>query len=411
MPQTNIPSGSNLAVKAFSVALFTKMARAATFHRRMTGAAPKDSDAARQLKAQTTDSGMPIVEIRDLAKGAGDRATYDIIDILTGKPVMGDKRLSGKMMPLEFGTQEIKLDQMRAGVDPGGRMTRKRTKHDLRKLAMANLLGYNATLMDNITQVHLAGARGTQNARDWHLPLESDPDFADIMVNDIAPPTFNRRFVAGDDAFGDSMTSDIDNTMALSLTVLDALRTAVDESEYPLQGVKIPNYSTDDDEPLYVLRVSPIGYGQLRATSTDKDWNTLTSNAIQARSMSKHPIFGNGDLLWRNILIKQTRRSIRFDIGTSVAEYTDASTLGASANTVQFDRAILLGAQALAVAYGSDDRNGYHLNWHEEETDHGNRVETSTSIIKGCRKLTFTLDGVTTDHGVVALDHYSGPAA
>lgn len=410
MSQIQIPVGDPKAVKAFSVATFTKMARAASFKNKMTGPAPKDGDAARKLKGTTTAPGYPIVEIRDLSKGAGDTASYDIVDILSGKPVMGDKRLSGKMMSMKFGTQNIRIDQMRGGVDPGGRMTKKRTLHDLRMLSMANLQGWNVNMMDNATLVHLAGARGFQTGKDWSsVPLESDPDFAEILINPVMPPTYNRRWIAGT---GNGLSSTLDNTDKLTLGVLDALRTGIDESEYPLQGIKLEGDDSDEEDPLYVMRVSPTGYQQLRDTSTDKDWNTLVSSAVTRASVSKHPLFRNGDLLWRNILIKKTRRSVRFVTGSPVREYAaDGTTINSVTAPVGFDRAVLLGAQALAWAYGADDSedgSGYHLSWHEEKTDHGNRVEISTSMMCGAQKLWFELDGVRTDHGCVAVDHYNG---
>lgn len=409
MSQIQIPVNDPKAVKAFSVALFTKMARANSFKNKMTGKAPKDSDASRKLKAVTTAAGMPIVDIRDLSKGAGDTASYDIVDILTGKPVMGDKRLSGKMMSMKFATQQIRIDQARGGVDPGGRMSRKRTLHDLRMLSMANLQGWNVRHWDNLTLVHLAGARGFQGGKDWgSVPLESDPDFAEIVVNAVMPPTYNRRFITGS-GLGKAVSSALDNTDKLDLDAIDGLRTEIDESEYPLQGVQLEGDDSDDEDPLYILRVSPTGYQQLRDTVTDKDWNTLVSSAVTRASISKHPLFRNGDLLWRNILIKKTRRSVRFRTGDAVREYAaDGTTLNTVAAPVGFDRALLLGAQALAWAYGSDEQSGYHLAWHEEKTDHGNRVEVSTSVMCGARKLTFDLDNVLTDHGVVALDHFNG---
>lgn len=407
--QTQIPVGDPKAVKAFSVALFTKMARAASFSNKMTGPAPKEGGAARNLKASTTAAGYPVVEIRDLAKGAGDSASYDIVDILSGKPVMGDKRLSGKMMSLKFGTQNIRIDQMRAGVDPGGRMTKKRTLYDLRMLSMANLQGWNVTQKDNATLVHLAGARGYQVGKDWSsVPLESDPDFSEIMVNPVVPPTYNRRFVVGS-GLGNALTAQLDNTDGLSLDALDELRTSIDESEYPLQGIRLEGDDSDEEDPLYVMRCSPTGYQQIRDSSTDKDWNTLVSAAVTRASISKHPLFRNGDLLWRNILIKKTRRSVRFNTGSVVREYqANGTTVADAIAPVGFDRSILLGAQALAWAYGSDEESGYHLSWHEEKTDHGNRVEVSTSVMAGAQKLSFELDGVKTDHGVIGVDHYNG---
>lgn len=403
MPSTNIPAGDPRAVKKFSVGLFTKLSRRKTFRNKMTGPIPKQGDAARNLR-QETSSGYPIVEIRDLSKGAGDKVSVDIIDIVTGKPVMGDKRLSGRMMNLKFASQEITINQTRGGIDPGGEMTQQRTVHDLRMLAMANLEGWNNTLMDNMVQVHLAGARGFQTGRDWNIPLESDPDFNDIVVNTVAPPTHNRRFIPGT---GIGTTSDIDSSDTMTLETIEDLRTVIDESEYPLQGIRLEgDKAVDDEEPMYCMYISPRQYNQLRESSSNQDWNTLVSNAVTRQKIADHPLFGSGDLMWRNILIKKSRRVIRFPSGREVREYGSpgsASVSTATANT-DVDRAIVLGAQALGCAYGQHSRSRYYINWHEEETDHGNRMEVSTSLMNGHRKLTFELDGEKTDHGVWVVD-------
>jgi len=412
MSSQYIAPGSGLAVKVYSAALFNRMARKPTFRSRNTGPAPKEGAAAAKLKRTTTSPGMPIVEIRDLAKGAGDRAQYDIVDILQGKPIMGDRRISGRMMKMDFSTEEIVINQYRGGVDPGGRMTKKRTIYDLRKLAMANLDGWNNNMMDNIALVHLAGARGFQTGRDWSsVPVESDPDFADILVNEVVPPSYNRRFLAED---GSTSGAQIDSGDVLTLDVIDSVRTGIDESEYPMQGIQIESgdyNSSEDDGPLYVMYVSPRGYSQIRDTNTDKDWNSLVSAAVTRANMSKHPIFGNGALYWRGIVIKQTNRVIRFPTGSAMREFaSDGTTINTVTTAVGVDRAIVLGAQAMVCAFGSDEASGYHLNWNEEVTDHKARVEISTSIIGGWKKLRFKIDGVYTDHGVVTVDHYNGIA-
>ncbi len=408
MPSQYIPARSPLPAKKYSAALFTRMTRENTFRSRNTGPVPKEGQAASQLKGTVSSPNYPIVELRDLAKGAGDRAQYDIIDILSGKPIMGDRRLSGRMMTMNFSTEEVVINQYRGGVDPGGRMTKKRTIYDLRRLAMANLQGWNNRMMDNIIQVHLAGARGFQTGKDWDsVPFESDPSFAEIMVNDVVPPSFNRHFFAEEGA--DSI-ADLDNTDVLTLDTIDQLRTSLEESEYPLQGIKMPGIETDDDTPMWVLYVSPRGYQQLRDANTDKDWNSLLAAAVTRASMTKHPLFGSGDLFWSGILIKKRSRVIRFPTGSNVREYDAAGAIQTVQTAVGVDRAILLGAQALILAYGSDENSGYHLNWNEEVTDHKNRVEISTSIIMGAKKLAFTLNGVRTDHGVAVLDHYNGIA-
>lgn len=406
MSNTIVATNSALAVKLYGGALFTRLTRRNTFRGKLTGPAPKDGDAASQLKGNTS-SGFPVVRMTDLSAGPGDRLSYDIVNTARGKPTMGDRRLAGRMMKLDFASQDIVINQSRFGIDAGGRMTRKRTVWDTRKISMANLYGINNRMLDQLICTHLAGARGYDNGLDWAVPLASDPDFADICVNPVVPPSYNRRYI-GSVGFG--TTSQIDSTQKLSLKVLDDLRTYIDGSDYPLQSCDLADdgYVHQEDDPLYVLVVSSIGYNQLRATSTDKDWNTLTSNAIRMEQMTKHPLFGNGALYWRGIVVRQAPRPIRFYTGSSVSEYTSAGVLQTATATAGFDRGLLLGAQALAEAWGSDSGSGMPIKWYEQKVDHDNILEVSTSMIGGYRKLTFALDGVTTDHGVWAIDYANG---
>ena len=71
----------------------------------------------------------------------GDRVTVDLFNILQGLPTMGDRKISGRMMSQTSDTMEVTVNQMRGGVDPGGRMTQHRTVYNLRTIVRANLVG------------------------------------------------------------------------------------------------------------------------------------------------------------------------------------------------------------------------------------------------------------------------------
>ncbi|EDT3088982.1 DUF4043 family protein, partial [Salmonella enterica subsp. enterica serovar Newport] len=67
------------------------------------------------------------------------------------------------------------------------------------------------------------------------------------------------------------------------------------------------------------------------------------------------------------------------------------------------DRAMLLGAQALANAYGQ--RNGGHFNLVQKKTDMDNRTEIAIDWINGLKKIRFEdKTGRMQDHGVIAVD-------
>lgn len=403
MGQTVIGTNHPQARKLYSVALFAATQRMNSFRKNLIGPAPKQSDAERKLKGQTSPD-YPFVQVNDLSKTAGDKVSVDLFNVVRGKPVMGDKKLAGRMMGLTSSSMDIQINQTRGGVDPGGRMTQQRTLNNLRGIAKANLASWNSRLDDQLCLVHAAGARGFQDDADWVVPLESDPDFGEIVVNSIKPPTSNRRLFAGDA----TSAANIDSADILSLNDIDRIRTTIDELPFPLQPIKLKGDPAADEDPLYVLFVSPRVWHQLLIDSTGQNIRDFHANAHARSQGFKHPLFMGNVGMWNGILVKKTYRSIRFPTGSNVVEVDAALNETTVQTTVDVDRSILLGAQALGIVFGRHSKTGYYYNWHEEETDHGNTVEFSTASMAGKAKLRFDdPDGVPTDHGVITIDSHA----
>ena len=123
MAQTNVASGSNLALTQYSVALTAQLIRAPGNLNSMTGPAPKQGDAEATLKLQT-DPGMPFVRVADLGTSPnGDKVTVDAFDVVSGKPIMGDRNAEGRGQPLSSSSFEVKIDLATFNVDAGGKMS------------------------------------------------------------------------------------------------------------------------------------------------------------------------------------------------------------------------------------------------------------------------------------------------
>lgn len=406
---TNIPVGSALARKVYSVGLFTRVQHAPGFMNLISGEMPKEGSFAAKAKGQTSPD-YPIVKAGDLAKGAGDTVSIDLFNILQGKPVMGDKRIEGRMMQLTYSSMDVRIDQVRGGSDSGGRMTQKRTVHNLRNISMAGLQAWMQRLEDQTALVQLAGTRGSQQTSDWVVPLQADADFGEIMVNPVKAPTKNRYFAANDA----TTPADIGTNDALTLQDIDRIVAQLRESPVVMQSVKIKGDDRAWNDPLWVMFVTERQWLYLQSRTSQTTWRQAMQNAFERKSGGlKHPLFDAYEtIMWNGMLIKRMNRyAIRFAAGDSVVTDTGgADGLTYTESTVQtaqpVDRAIIVGAQAMAKAYGKS-ASDYFYDWSEKEVDHGNSIETVAASMTGSAKIRFKIDGADTDFGVAVVDSYA----
>ena len=406
---TNIPVGSALARKIYSVGLFNRVQHAPGFMNLLAGEMPKEGSFAAKAKGQTSPD-YPIVKAGDLAKGAGDTVSIDLFNILQGKPVMGDKRIEGRMMQLTYSSMDVRIDQVRGGADSGGRMTQKRTVHNLRNISMAGIQAWMQRLEDQTALVHLAGSRGSQQTSDWVVPLQSDSDFSEIMVNTVKAPTKNRYFAANDATGPD----DIGTNDALTLQDVDRIVAQLRESPVVMQSVKIKGDDKAWNDPLWVMFVTERQWLYLQSRTSQTTWRQAVQYAFERKNSAvKHPLFDAYEtIMWNGVLIKRLNRyAIRFAAGDSVVKDTGGSDgLTYTESTVQtaqpVDRAIIVGAQALAKAYGKS-ASDYFYDWSEKEVDHGNSIETVAASMTGSAKIRFKIDGADTDFGVAVVDSYA----
>lgn len=367
---TNVASGSNLALTQYSTAVTAQIVRAPGNLNAMTGPAPKQSDAEAIMKQQTS-SEMPYVRITDLSTDPkGDKVTVDAFNVVGGKPIMGDRNAEGMGKPLSSSSFDMKIDLATFNVDAGGKMARQRTRHELRRLARSAVAGYFPRLIWQRAMVHQAGARGMQIGSSWDLPMQSDPDFAEIMVNPLQAPTFNRHLVINGSNLtrGGAQLASIASTDKWKLSVLDNLALYLESLDTKLPSPKFYGDEQATDAPLKgVLMLSPGSYNDLITDLTAG--NNLRSYQAQVEQRQKYAkdsaVFRGECGIWRGILVKKVEHTIFFNAGNTVKHVTAGNRLTGAETDVtvnaaigagnQVERAVLLGAQALARAEGASN--------------------------------------------------------
>ena len=418
MAETNVASGSTLAVKHYSAALFANTLKGSTAIDSLVG--PVEPSAAMQKVAGQTNPGMPIVRIDNLTKTAGDVVSLDLVDTVGGEPLMGDVNREGRGSALSFSSMEIKVDLSSKVIDAGGSMSQQRTKHQLREIALAQLSGYFPRLDAQETLVHLAGARGSQTGSDWTIPTQSAPNFASILVNPVKAPTYNRHFVVnganltqGGQQLGSIVSSD-----SLRLAHLDLLRKKLDDMDQPLQSVKLSGDRAAQTSKMWVFLATPNQYSILL---TEGSLRAFQQNAINRAAYfdCRHPLFAGEVGMWNGILVIKNERAIRFMPGESTkivsaanaatAIETDQAVNAALTSGYAIERGLLLGAQALGVAYGKTSVSGMQFGWKEHWYNFESNLEVMGEKVCGKAKTRFTIDDgsgfkVPTDFGVIAVD-------
>lgn len=368
MAKTVIGVGDPKAVRRFSAFLAVDVGRESYFNRKFMGTG---------IEAQT-----PLQTLPNLENDAGDRIDYDLVMQLKMQPIEGDNTLRGKEEDLKFYTDNVLIDQMRGGVNTGGKMTRKRTIHDLRKIARARQGEWWARVFDELFFMYLAGARGV-NA-DYIYPT----NYAGFAGNGFVAPD-NQHLMYGGAA---TAKNNLANTDKFNLTLIERAVTRANTMGGGTSGVPSLQPIRIEGEERYVALLHEWCLYDLRTNTTTGQWLDI-QKALATAVGNKSPIFMGGAGYHNNVVIHSHRAVIRFN------DYGAGANLGAARN-------LFMGRQAAIVAFGSPG-TGLRFDWNEETEDRGNQVVITTSSIAGIKKCAFTIDGTSRDFGAIALDTYA----
>lgn len=417
--KTNTPHGAPGAMIEQAVGVFHTCSQRNTQMRHLTGSMPKVDAAVAGAKGRQTKTSMPIVRADNLTKNKGDEITFNLDNPIGGYPIMGSAYAEGKGIGMSYTEDKLRVNQARFPIDMGNTMTQLRTPFDQRRMARPKAQKLMNQYLDQSIQVHLAGARGFHDHKiEWTVPVASHPNFAEIMVNRVKAPSRNRHLVAGAGSVAELQNNAgelvISTTDLLSMDVLDSVRQWSDSIPLPPPPVEFDNDQASTDSPIRVFLASPAQYSSF---STDPSFRAFQANAhARARLAKDHPLFLGDAGLWNGILILKNPKPIRFYAGDEIkycasyeAENESGVLVPASfGDKFAVDRGLLLGGQALAMAFGASEHSGIPFFWSEEPGDHGDKLEMLIGAIWGASKIRFLVDHgehkEITDHGVTVLD-------
>lgn len=401
-----------------AVGLFAmNMQRNSTFGH-LTGKMPTSSDAANTIKKQTSTA-YPIVRCQDLSKHKGDEVTFNLINPVNAKPIMGSEFAEGRGVGMSIAQAKLRVNQARFPIDMGDVMTEIRSPVDFRAMGRPVAESLMNRYVDQSILVHLAGARGFHNDGTWVVPTEKDPEFKKIMVNPVFAPSKNRHFMMGADgvaAFGVNAGDEVNiaSDDLFNMDTIDTMKSVLDTMALPPPIIKLDGDVMSEDAPIRVWMVSADQYNKFAADPAFRQFQAAAyARASQAK---QHPLFMGEVGIWNGFVIKKMPKPIRFYAGDEI-RYSDtftsqhesvATVPAAFAGKFAIDRSIILGGQAAIEALASAHGSGIPFFWSEKELDHGDKVELLIGAIRGVSKTRFDVDtGMgqeITDYGVTVVD-------
>jgi N4-gp56 family major capsid protein len=383
MSATVIGVGDAKAVKRYSAQLAIDTRKESYFSRKFMGEGVK--------------SMACITVLSELENDKGDQISYDLALRKRMKPVQGDTVLRGKEEDRKFATATLYIDQLRGGSNLGGRMSRKRTIHELRDSEKPLQAQWWASVFDEALFLYLSGG-GRDTVKDstaTGASIFSNTDFIEssgfvgYASNAFyAPSAYRQLWGNNATSFASIDSSDIMATELIDRAVARAKSGFADSVGNPipaLQPIKV------DGEDHYVCVMSPFQAHSMR-TASGSEWLAIQKAAAAAEGRN-NPIFKGGLGMHNNVVLHEHPSIIT------------RATAGGSAD-LPMARALFLGRQAGTVAFGSPG-TGLRFNWQEEQEDRGNQVVITSNSILGFDKCAFTVGGTRYDFGVIALDTYA----
>lgn len=335
----SIPFGSPLAKKAFGGAMFTSTIAKSWVMKNLIENANRVDKGAQMANA-------PIAVLNDLTKSEGDTVSYDLYMQITGRATFGDDNLEGNLEALDAYSDKITINQVRKGVDVGGRMTNKRTVNDQRAIAQQKLTEWFAQFVDQTVFTNLAGKRGINPfvlAKNVNYAIKDTHEFEDYDADHIV--------------YGGSATSKASMTAAdkMTLGLIDKLIVkATTEGGDADKKVRLTPLDKNGEDA-FIMLLHPYQEQDLRADAGPQGWMEIMKAAAGSDGQ-KSPIFKQNLGEYRGVHFKKHKNVVLDD------------TYGVGGN-VQTARASFMGRQALVMAFGNASSANLRADWTEKKTD------------------------------------------
>ena len=269
-------------------------------------------------------------------KGPGDTVKFDVLPNLQGPGVVGDAPIAGQETPMTWQTTSFLINQQRNAVLIVGKMSQQRVPWSMRDAAYAQLANWAKLIID--AGLLNQAANNTNQTNVAYTGLQT-------------PPTLDadHHLLSGGAATEAALTaSEVMDLELITAAVAKATSTLIFPIKPPvIKGVEVAG----------LLFMHPIQVRDLKNNFQAGEWGNLFGMAMQGGQVTGNPLYTGAIGVSENVVMhadanvpwgSSSQNQMMLPNGTLVASPT---VLG----TASVARAVFVGAQALAIAFGAAD--------------------------------------------------------
>lgn len=305
-------------------------------------------------------------------KGPGDTIKVDQIPNLTGPGVAGDAPIAGQETQLSWQQFSFTINQLRQAAIFVGKMSQQRVPWSARDAMYATIGNWFKDIIAYGLCNQAGGNTGQTNTNYTGMQATTATDSS-------------HQLFAGTATTNATLTS----TMIMDLELIpQAVAKMQDELITPIKPVVIKG-----------IEVAGMWFGHgtqvrdLKNNFAAGEWGNIFGMAMQGGQVTGNPIFTGAIGVYENVVLHKdahvpwgdnTQNQWRNAAGTAVG--SPGSLGAASASTTSIAQSFVIGAQGLAIAFGSADNvegRPLRVRWYEELLDAGNQLRVTGGLIWG----------------------------
>ncbi len=329
------------------------------------------------MRCASREDSAAVYLLDNLSKNSGDKITYGVSNLLSGAGTLDLNTLTGnEETPTTYG-DSLFVHELAHAILLVGPISIQRILFDMRKIGRNRLADWYAARADH----SVANQTGSQSqiTDTRYTGLQS----ATAPAPNAAATTPSRQIVApygGTNTDAASLTSS--QTMDIRLTDV-----AIRWAKSITAGVRPMEVA---GRKMYLEIMHPSQVTDMRTSTSAGQWLDIEKAAMMGGDVGDNPVF------WESIAMYHT---------TLFHENARVPNAVANAGTVVTNtkRAIFMGAQAAAIAFGRYPGETSRFRWLEELRDFGRQLGIGVSSIWGVKKVVFN----SADFGSIAIDTYA----